>query len=468
VLFTSFQFLAFLLVVLAAHQALPLHARRWWMLAASIYFYGSWSVPYLGLIGAQLLVDWSCGRLLSRTADPRARRAILAVSIVANLSALCVFKYAGLLVRSLAPLGLQLPVPELTLPLAISFYTFESMSYTIDVYRRQLEPVRSPLELALFITWFPHLVAGPIIRPRDLVPQLGELRPLGRQAFFGGLGLMLVGYAKKLLLADWLATYADPVFARPAYFNSLELLVALYAYAFQIYLDFSAYTDIARGASRWFGIELPENFRDPYRAASITDFWRRWHMTLSHWLRDYLYVPLGGNRGGRARTYANLMVTMLLGGLWHGASWTFVVWGGLHGLYLAVERALGIGAPATDAGRGRGGRLARALRMLLTFHLVCLAWIFFRAPTFAVAREYLAGLASATFHVPPERLLGLLGAVALMGIYLAAAPLRRLVVELDPGPSPARQLAVAVAAGIVVVVLTALGASSNAFIYFQF
>jgi alginate O-acetyltransferase complex protein AlgI len=461
-LFTSLHWVVFLAVVFVAHHVVPARLRRYAMLAASVYFYASWSVPFLALIFGQLLVDFTCGRLLGVVSRPRRRKLIVAASVMVNLGALCLFKYYGFIARNLAAaFGWHLPALDPTLPLGISFYTFESMSYTIDVYRRRLEPVRSPLHLALFITWFPHLIAGPIIRPAQMIPQIDRLEDVTRERFFGGLMLMLVGYAKKVLVADWLARTVNPVFADPAAYTSLELLLGVYAYAFQIYCDFSAYTDIARGASRWFGIELPENFADPYLASSITDFWRRWHMTLSHWLRDYLYIPLGGNRLGAPRTYANLMTTMLLGGLWHGANWTFVAWGGLHGLYLAVERFLGVGGPV------RGGA-ARALRTLVTFHLVCLAWIFFRAPSFAAAWAVLRGIFAGRFWLVEGRWLSMLGVCGLILGYWAAFPLRARLLAFDPGDSWSRQLGTAAAAGLFLVALMVFGATTNVFIYFQF
>jgi D-alanyl-lipoteichoic acid acyltransferase DltB (MBOAT superfamily) len=459
-LFTSLQWIVFLVSVFTLFNAVPARARRWVMLAASICFYASWSVRYLALIFGQLTTDWTCGYLLGRTRSPAGRRLIVASSIVVNLGALCVFKYYGLFSHTLARVGLALPPLAVTLPLAISFYTFESMSYTIDVYRGRLAPVHSPIHLALFITWFPHLIAGPIIRPSEFVPQLDRVSTITRSRFFSGATLMLIGYAKKLLGADWLATVVDPVFADPSLYTSLELLVAVYAYAFQIYLDFSAYTDIARGASRWFGIELPENFDAPYLAVSITDFWRRWHMTLSHWLRDYLYIPLGGNRRGTARTYANLMITMLLGGLWHGASWTFVVWGGLHGLYLAVERALGVRA---DAAARRPW-----LRRFFTFHLVCFAWVFFRAQSFHTAGLVLTGIANGGFHFVAARLLPVVGTVTIIVGYWLMRPLRRRLETFVPGAASVPQLVYVAAASLFLITLMALGASTNAFIYFRF
>jgi len=462
VLFTSLHWAIFLLGAFIVYHLIPRQHRRWMMLVASVYFYASWNARFLALIGLQILVDWCCGQALSRTRATSRRKWIVAISIVVNLSSLCVFKYYGFFARSLAALGIHLPPVELTLPLGISFYTFESMSYTIDVYRERLKPVKSPLHLALFVTWFPHLIAGPIIRPSEFVPQLSSQRDVTRERFVSGLSLMMIGYGKKLLIADWLAKVVEPVFATPSAYTSLELLVAVYAYAFQIYCDFSAYTDIARGASRWFGIELPENFDAPYLALSITDFWRRWHMTLSHWLRDYLYIPLGGNRRGPARTYVNLFLTMLLGGLWHGASWTFVVWGGLHGLYLAVERLLGVRVSESRTLLGRVGR------RVLTFHLVCLAWIFFRARTFGAAFEILRGIGTSAFVFARPHLFSMLGAVCLIAFYWSCTPLRRRVEAFDAGEGWGKQVGFAVAVGACLLGLMVLGASTSAFIYFQF
>jgi D-alanyl-lipoteichoic acid acyltransferase DltB (MBOAT superfamily) len=466
-LFTSLHWIVFLLVVFVVFHAAPGRWRRWLMLGASIYFYASWSAPYLLLIFGQLLVDWTCGHLLGRTEDPRRRKRLLLTSIVVNLSALCVFKYYGFFARSLSALGLHLPVVELALPLGISFYTFESMSYTIDVYGRRIEPVRSPLQLALFITWFPHLIAGPIIRPAQLLPQLDEISAVTRTRFFGGLSLMAIGYAKKLLGADWLAQVADPIFAAPGNFTALELLVGVYAYAFQLYFDFSAYTDIARGASRWFGIELPENFNNPFLSTSVTDYWRRWHMTLSHWLRDYLYfsisyASLGGTRLARWRPAYNVIVTMTLAGLWHGASWTCVLFGAMHGVYLAVEQTVGVRAEYDGGWRGR------IPRQILTFHLVCAAFVMFRSQTLGQALQVYRGIATPRFYISQAMLLYCLGALVIIGGYWSIAGLRERVLAFDPGPSLWRQGAYAVALGSFVTLLMALGASTNVFIYFQF
>jgi alginate O-acetyltransferase complex protein AlgI len=463
-LFTTLHWAVFLFAVFAIINLAPLRMRKWLMLAASVYFYSSWSAKYLLLIGAQLSVDWTCGQLLGRTENPTRRRLILASSILVNLGSLCIFKYYHFIASALAHLGLTLPGLTLTLPLAISFYTFESMSYTIDIYRGKLAPVKSPLHLALFLTWFPHLIAGPIIRPSELIPQMDRLSPLTRERFFSGLGLLTSGYIKKLLLADWLAKVADPVFSDPSAYGTIALVAGVYAYAFQIYLDFSAYTDIARGASRWFGIELPENFNLPYLATSITDFWRRWHMTLSGWLRDYLYFSLGGSRGPIWRTYVNLMITMLLGGLWHGASWMFVIWGGIHGLALVVERALGVRAQVLP-------KSAFALwgRRILTFHIVCAAWVFFRAPDLMTASLIFSGIfKTPRLSISHEMASSIFGAAILIAASWALTPVFRTLKTFDPGPSSARQLAACVGSGLILTIMVVLGATSGAFIYFQF
>jgi alginate O-acetyltransferase complex protein AlgI len=389
-------------------------ARHGCLLAASYWFYGTWDWRFLGLILFSTLLDYVVGRALGAGVVGRAlgagvvgralgaggaangvrsgaRRALLAVSLVGNLGLLGFYKYYDFFVReaaaALQQLGLALPLHtlELVLPVGISFYTFQTLSYTIDVYRGQLAPERSLLRFALFVAFFPQLVAGPIVRAADFLPQLQRRPSLDLAAVRSGLALIFAGLAKKLLLADVIgAELVDPAWEHPASFGGLATLLAIYGYAFQIYGDFSGYSDIAIGSARLLGFELGENFRAPYRATGPRDFWRRWHISLSTWLRDYLYVPLGGNRRGALRTQWNLALTMLLGGLWHGASWMFVLWGAYHGLLLAMERALP--APSLDSALGRW--TAR----VVTFHLVCLGWVFFRSETPAQAWAVLTSL----------------------------------------------------------------------------
>jgi D-alanyl-lipoteichoic acid acyltransferase DltB (MBOAT superfamily) len=330
------------------------------------------------------------------------RRALLWLSVGTNLGILAIFKYfnffmdAAIALTALLKLPFDRPTLEIVLPIGISFYTFHELAYVVDVYRGEIAPVGEFWVYALYVLYFPQLVAGPIARPRLLLPQLLERRLVGAPLIQEGLALILIGYFKKVGVADVLAPLVNARFVHPDAWSSAGLLSGLYLFALQIYCDFSGYTDIARGVSKLFGIELLTNFKRPYFASSIGDFWHRWHISLSTWLRDYLYIPLGGSRLGTRRTYLNLLLTMLLGGLWHGANWTFVVWGGLHGLFLSLNRAWqGVkeryGFVGADA-----SRLGRVAGAVLTFHLVAFAWIFFRSPSFGVAWSYISGLG--TWH----------------------------------------------------------------------
>lgn len=425
-LFNSVHFVVFFLVVLALNQSL----RRWpvaqklMLLAASYYFYGQWEWHYLLLIWFSTIVDYLIALRLPRTAHPRR---LVIISVIVNLGFLAIFKYANWLIDTVnlgaaaAGSAWQVTPIDLLLPVGISFYTFQSLSYTIDVYRGVLPPRRNLLDYALAVAFFPQLEAGPIVRAREFLAELdGDQRIDFRDVKYA-LVLIALGYAKKLVFADNLALVADPVFDDPAAHGFVDSLLAVYAFAFQIYCDFSGYTDIAIGCALLLGIRFPKNFDYPYSATSLQDFWRRWHMTLSRWLRDYLYIALGGNRKGEARTYANLMLTMLLGGLWHGASWNFVVWGGLHGSYLAFERAVLARLRWWNA----ANPAMQAVRVLATFHLVCLAWVFFRAPDFAgawtmlgtLARPSLAGF-DAGAHASLALLLAGLFALQQLGAWL--------------------------------------------------
>ena len=344
-------------------------------------------------------MDYFVGGHLHGSSDPRRRKLLLLLSVSVNLGILGFFKYFNFFVDSTANLltgaGLEanLPTLKIILPVGISFYTFQTLSYTIDIYRRRLEPVRDFVDFALFVSFFPQLVAGPIERARNLLPQIARARDLNREGVVSGLNLILIGYFKKVAIADTLAPIVEQAFADPTGQSSGALLSGLYAFAFQIYGDFSGYTDIARGVSRLLGFELMENFQAPYLSRSITEFWRRWHISLSSWLKDYLYISLGGNRGGRFRTYRNLFLTMFLGGLWHGAAWTFVAWGAVHGTYLAIHKMLlGERRPDLSWPRTALGWLADLGKMFLTFHLVCFTWILFRAEDFGNALEYIVGI----------------------------------------------------------------------------
>jgi D-alanyl-lipoteichoic acid acyltransferase DltB (MBOAT superfamily) len=342
-----------------------------------------WSALCLGIIFVGSSLDYWIGRALGRTDKPAARKALLLTSIVYYLGVLSVFKYFNFFVDNVAELMRLFGVPmravhlRLVLPFGISFFTFETMSYTIDVYRREIEPCKRYLDYLLFVCFFPHLVAGPIVRPKQMLPQFLREPAADANAQARGLWLIVFGLAKKIVIGDFLAVnLVGRVFDNPERYSSIEVLFGVYAYAIQIYCDFSGYTDVALGSAALFGYELPQNFDAPYVASNIQDFWRRWHMSLSSWLRDYLYIPLGGNRGGTLKTYRNLMLTMLLGGLWHGASWNFVVWGGLHGLALVATQVFQRRLGAEPA---RGAR--RVAATVLTFHFVCFCWVFFRAKT---------------------------------------------------------------------------------------
>lgn len=390
-LFTSAIFLAFHLGLVLLRWLLPRRAAGPLILLGSYFFYLSWGLRYGLLLGGMTLAGFLPALAMERW--PARKTPILAASITLVLGVLCWFKYAGFFSAQaaglFAALGIALKVPQVSvvLPLAISFFSFEIVSYLVDVHRG--EPAeRSLWRFGLYVSYYPHLVAGPIVRAHELLPQLHTETRFDGEKFCQGTFLMVVGFVKKMVLADNLAPWADLVFASPEKYSTLGVWLGVVAYTGQIYYDFSGYTDIARGASLMLGYSLPENFAVPYLSTSITEFWRRWHMTLSRWLRDYLYIPLGGNRRGAARQYLNLIVTMLLGGLWHGANWTFVAWGGLHGLLLAVHKGW------TTLLERRGGPRAvavraslpyRALAMSATLLVVMLLWVFFRANTFTKA-----------------------------------------------------------------------------------
>jgi alginate O-acetyltransferase complex protein AlgI len=401
-------FYYFLPTALLVYYALPRRARHLGLTLLSYAFYG-WSNPaFMGLMLLSTTVDYVCGLTLAglRPWDPdpapgdaltpgtprsRRQRTAVAVSVVTNLSLLGFFKYFDFAVDSYDALlaavglgGLQLDTAlRVTLPLGISFYTFQSMSYTIDVYRGRTPALTGFVDFACYVSLFPQLVAGPIIRFSEIADQLRE-RTHTVEKLARGAAFFCLGMAKKVLLADPCGRVADAAFGAGS-LAAPDAWYGVFAYAFQIYFDFSGYSDMAIGLGLMLGFVFPKNFDSPYKAASITEFWRRWHISLSTWLRDYLYIPLGGNRLGTARTYVNLALVMVLGGLWHGAAWTFVLWGALHGAWLALERALG----KRSVYRG----LPRPVRVALTFLIVLVGWVFFRAPDLGTAGSYLAAMA---------------------------------------------------------------------------
>jgi alginate O-acetyltransferase complex protein AlgI len=379
-LFTSWNFALFFLIVFLGLNLLRTRIQRQVLiLIASIFFYAYWKPIYILVLATPCLIDyWIALRM--DAAEGKKRKLWLTVSIVSNLGLLAYFKYADFFIKNIEVLtGTKVPHLEILLPIGISFFTFKTLSYTIDVYRKTIPVCRSLLQYGMFISYFPELIAGPIVRASIFLPQLDRsLQPSWKRTWVG-LQMILLGLTKKLVIADQLALLADPVFAQPTHFSPLTVMSGVVAYSIQIYCDFSGYSDMAIGLSHIIGIDLPENFNMPYLARSITEFWRRWHITLSLWLRDYLYIPLGGNRKGRARTYLNLLLTMLLGGLWHGASWSFAFWGLWHGLGLAAHKLW------MEWTKGRFKPLYGFGGWFLTYVFVCTGWIFFRSNDFLTA-----------------------------------------------------------------------------------
>jgi D-alanyl-lipoteichoic acid acyltransferase DltB (MBOAT superfamily) len=472
VIFNSLEFAAFFAAVVGLYWLLPHRAQNRFLLVASYFFYGWWDWRFLGLLAFSTAVDYLVGRGV-RDPDGQHRKTLLVVSLVANLGILAVFKYFGFFAASLndslSSVGLEALAPTVSflLPVGISFYTFQSMSYTIDCYRGRLEPVDDPLDFALYVSFFPQLVAGPIERATRLVPQI--IRPRSRPSFdavASGASLIAIGLLKKVVVADMAARTVDATFARSGDAGGLELLVATYAFALQIYGDFSGYSDIARGTARLLGFELMENFDRPYLSRSITEFWRRWHISLSTWLRDYLYIPLGGNRRGPRRTYLNLALTMLLGGLWHGPAWTFVIWGGLHGGLLAAERALGLGT-SVDASPRKVFSPIGLTRMLVTFNLVCLAWIFFRAETLTQAVDIVAAIV--TLRAGPLPMVDILNTLLFLGGIALFVDLCQYFSQDEVGIRRLHPLVQgAFYGGVVALTLLMSGGEPVPFVYFQF
>jgi len=390
-LFNTIQFALFFLLVLGVYRVCGQAGRTRWLIACSLVFYALWIPSYVILLLVDLSVNYGFIRAMRNSPRPRLH---LIASITFSLGVLAYFKYAAFFIESLHPLlggvlGLDIEVPEILLPLGISFFTFQLLGLAIDAYRGEIEAPQHFSEYLLFVSFFPQLIAGPILRGRELLPQLRRGGEITRERSRRGLWLIASGLAKKAILADLLlAPFANEVFSSPGSESAAFHLIATYSFAFQIYFDFSGYSDIARGLALLLGFELPFNFREPYLSRSPSEFWERWHITLSSWLRDYVYIPLGGNRVGRARVFANLMITMLLGGLWHGAAWTFVIWGGLHGAILVVGRLLG------RAGRSRSGPIGVRdwPSIFFCFHGVCALWIFFRADNLEGALSFFAAL----------------------------------------------------------------------------
>ncbi|NUP52036.1 MAG: MBOAT family protein [Catenulispora sp.] len=469
-IFPTVQFAFFFAVVLPLSWALMPRQRLWrpFILVASYYFYAAAGWQYAFLLAGSTVVNQTAATVITRQDSEKVRKVVLVAGIGVNLGALGFFKYLDFFSDTVSSsLGLSLGLLHLVLPIGVSFYTFQGISYLVDVHRRRT-PLARPLDYAIYACFFPHLVAGPIVRASEFVPQLAGPRDPDRIPAARAFALIAGGLVKKMVVADVIGTrLVDPVFGTPQAHNGIETLMAVYGYAVQIYCDFSAYTDMAIGLALLLGFRFPDNFDRPYTARSLQDFWRRWHMTLSRWLRDYLYIPLGGNRGGGLKTYRNLMLTMVLGGLWHGAAWTFVVWGGIHGVGLAVERAWAavaaaarISSPVPEAVRAAGARI-------LTFHVVCLAWVFFRAPDVSTASAVLGRLFAggpATGVLSPT-------VVLLIGVVLAVQWLPRGVgARLRTAFVTLPVYAQGVSLGVLILVIAAAsgGRGVAPFIYFRF
>jgi alginate O-acetyltransferase complex protein AlgI len=410
-LFPSIQFAVFFPIVLTLSWALMSRPSLWkpFIICASYVFYAAASWRFCFLLAGVTLGNQLAATLISHAATERRRRVLVAAAVVGDVAVLGVFKYysffAQQLSDSFSSVGLGMPLPLLTiaLPVGVSFFTFQAISYVVDVGRRVTEPA-STLDFAVYLSFFPHLIAGPIVRAREFLPQLSKPRDPDKVAVGSAVSLIALGLIKKVVIADFLArTVVDRVFAVPQGYSGLDILLAAYGYTAQIYCDFSGYTDMAIGLALLMGYVFPQNFRSPYRATGFRDFWRRWHMTLSRFIRDFLYIPLGGNRGGRLKTYRNLLITMVIVGLWHGAAWTFVLWGAYNGIGLVAEHAL----------HGKI-RAPMWLKWLVMFHLIVLGWILFRSQSLS-----LAGVMLSRLFAPGAATLLSPGVVIAIGVVIA-------------------------------------------------
>jgi len=495
-LFNSYTFVVFFIAILILHN-LPFSwkVKKINLLLASYVFYAAWNPPFILLLWLATVVDFFVGRALYREENIAKKRMLLVISLIGNLGMLIFFKYGGFLLENFTALVNALGIdyhpakPNIILPAGISFYTFTTLCYTIDMYKRRSKPVKSMLDFSLFVTFFPHLVAGPIVRPPQLVPQFETPRTASQKQLLEGLMLLSLGLFMKVVLADsMLSASADTVFNSNGKLLSLDAWTGVLAFSGQIFFDFAGYSTCAVGAALCLGFVLPQNFLYPYAAIGFTDFWRRWHMTLSAWLRDYLYIPLGGNRKGKFRTYINLMLTMLLGGLWHGANWTFVVWGGLHGFYLWVEKFF------KDRGvRNRGMTLVKTgetapvmvkasmvpditanktvknfFLALLTFFLINVTWVFFRSSTFTQSWELLKSM----FGQAPDGV-ALLSTLAIIkvGVIITCMVIAHWLMRNTRVLNVVAKLPwwlTAIIWSVILLLIIISQESSSSFIYFQF
>lgn len=483
--FNSYTFIAFFIVMLCLYN-LPIawRARKIILLLGSYVFYAAWNPPFILLLWLSTVVDFFVGRALYTQTNVTKKRLLLVLSLIGNLGMLCFFKYGTFLLENFVMLVNLIGIdfspakPNIILPAGISFYTFTTLCYTIDMYYKKSEPVKSMLDFSLFVTFFPHLVAGPIVRPPQLVPQFESPRNATMKQMTEGLLLLTLGLFMKVVLADGqLAPTANDIFGNSGAYLALDAWMGVLAFSGQIFFDFAGYSTCAIGVALCLGFVLPENFKYPYAAVGFSDFWRRWHITLSAWLRDYLYIPLGGNRQGQLKTYINLMVTMLLGGLWHGANWTFVVWGGLHGFYLWVEKFIKDkfsrkNAPVDQdiavAGISASNSSLAFIYALFTFFLINVTWVFFRATTFSQAWTLLSSMFGMSGDVEPAlTTLAIIKVSVIISLMVIAHWLMR--------KSSVLQLALkipwwflAIVWALMLMALALSQESSSSFIYFQF
>jgi len=469
VFFDTPVYFAFLVLVVLVYWRLKWRAQNIFLLAASYFFYGWWDWRFLLLMIASTTIDFIIAKIIEDSSTPTKRRLLLASSLVINFSILGFFKYFNFFLDSTAHLLLVLGIHNIPrgmlgilLPPGISFYTFQEVAYIVDVYKGRIKASRNFVEYGLFISLFPHLIAGPIQRPSHLLPQLQNPLTFQQPAFEDGCMLIIMGLFRKCVIADNCATLANLAFSGGLGKNGWAVLIGVYAFAWQIYGDFSGYSDIARGSAQLLGFHFMVNFRQPYLAVSLQDFWRRWHISLSTWLRDYLYIPLGGNRGGEIKTYRNLLLTMLLGGLWHGANWTYVVWGAIHGIWLSAERLVFGHREEHSVPSG----WVKWARRVITFQVVCVAWIFFRAASLAGALTMIKQLGH--FQWSPDYaaawlFLGILGGIGLLiDLQLESSGNEYLF------QGGSWQLRYAAAVAIMILLFLFSASEPHAFIYFQF
>ncbi|HCW08851.1 MAG TPA: membrane-bound O-acyltransferase family protein [Cytophagales bacterium] len=490
--FNSYIFIVFFAVILALHY-LPLHwnVKKVNLLLASYIFYAAWNPPFILLLWMSTVIDYFVGRALYTQPDGYKKKLLLVVSLIGNLGMLCFFKYGGFLLDNFVTIvnvfgwDFHPAKPDIILPAGISFYTFTTLCYTIDMYEKKSEPVKSLLDFSLFVTFFPHLVAGPIVRPPQLVPQFESERKATQQQLLEGLFLVSLGLFMKVVLADsMLSSIANDVFSSGGSLPALDAWMGVLAFSGQIFFDFAGYSTCAIGVAASLGFVLPQNFLYPYGAVGFSDFWRRWHITLSAWLRDYLYIPLGGNRQGKFRTYVNLMVTMLLGGLWHGANWTFVVWGGLHGFYLWVEKAIVdfrkdrvpsiASVPSAEVGvlgaqpeQFKLKTVRNFFIALFTFFLINVTWVFFRATTFTQAWNLLKSMFGLASGSPMLTTLAIIKVSVIVSLMVITHWLMRNTKVLDVA-AKLSWWSFGLVWAFMIIVLIWSQESSSSFIYFQF